>query len=244
MCTVFHIYKTNETNVIGKNYDIKGNCPISVFINQKCVPKTAIIKPPDVPARWESQWGNVTFNAVGAEFPVCGMNEEGLVVEQTTLWNALYPDRDDRQAIKELQWIQMMLDTCSSVQDVLDRQRQVRIAQEQSRLQFVVADKSGERALIEHTQGDCIVHSEPGQPSFVIANDMLQTSKDYLATHQGYEGTKKITRTKISLDRFVVTKDALKKKSRVEKRYRIVLMYSNSAGLRIQNGKSSMTRDI
>ncbi|MGA1876174.1 MAG: linear amide C-N hydrolase [bacterium] len=141
MCTVFHVYKADDTNVIGKSYDIKGECPLAVFINKRGVFKTAVMKPPDIPAKWESRLGSVTFNAVGFEFPVCGMNEDGLVVEQTTLWNTMYPDRDARPAIKELQWIQLMLDTCSSVHEVLDRQKEVRIAQEQSRLQFVVADR-------------------------------------------------------------------------------------------------------
>lgn len=123
--------------------------------------------------KWQSKFCIVTFNAVGAELPVCGMNENGLVIEQTTLWNTTYPDRDTRPAIKELQWIQLMLDTCSSVKEVLEKQKEVRIAQEQSRLQFVMADKNGKRALIEHIMGQCIVHHEPGQDNFVIANDML-----------------------------------------------------------------------
>jgi len=211
MCTVFHIYKADGKNIIGKNYDIKGGCPMSVFINKRGVLKTAVIKPPDIQATWKSRFGSVTFNAVGAEFPVCGMNENGLVIEQTTLWNTVYPDRDKRPAITELQWIQMMLDTCSSVEEVLCRQKEVRIAQAQSRLQFVVVDKNGERALIEHILGKCNVHSESSQTNFVIANDMLSTSNDYLAIHQGYGGTKSIARTGMSIDRFVVTKDAIEK---------------------------------
>ena len=213
MCTVFHVHKADGENFVGKNYDAKGGCPIAVFINKRGVLKTAVIKPPDIPATWESKLGSVTFNAVGAEFPVCGMNENGLVVEQTTLWNTVYPDRDEKPAIMELQWIQMMLDTCSSVKEVLCRQKKVRIAQAQSRLQFIVVDKNGDRALIEHILGKCNVHSESHQTNFVIANDMLSTSNDYLAIHQGYGGTKTITRTEMSIDRYVVTTDAIDRRN-------------------------------
>jgi len=59
MCTVFHVYKADDKNIVGKNYDIKGGCPIAVFINKRGVLKTAVIKPPDIPATWKSRFGSV-----------------------------------------------------------------------------------------------------------------------------------------------------------------------------------------
>ena len=50
------------------------------------------------------------------------------------------------------------------------------------------------------------MHPEPYQTHFAMANDMLATSRDYLAIHKGYGGTKNIARTGLSLDRYVVTK--------------------------------------
>ncbi|MGA1876173.1 MAG: hypothetical protein ACMUIA_11250 [bacterium] len=66
-------------------------------------------------------------------------------------------------------------------------------------------DKHGEQALIKHILGECIVHPEPYETHFVMANDMLAASRDYLAIHKGYGGTKNIARTGLSLDRYVVT---------------------------------------
>jgi hypothetical protein len=210
MCTVFHALDAAGASFVGKNYDTPGSCPGAVFVNKPGVSKTAILKPPEVPARWQSRFSSVTLNPLGAEFPVCGMNEAGLVVEQTTLWNTLYPDRDLRPAITELQWVQCMLDTCASVDEVLEAQERLRISQAQTRLQYVVVDPGGRRALIEHVLGERRVHHAGHRPDFVIANDMLSTSEDYLATHAGWGGTRAVRASDLSLDRFVVTTDALR----------------------------------
>lgn len=50
MCTVFHVYNAQDCNVIGKNYDIQSDSPITLFINKRGVSKIAIIKPPERPA--------------------------------------------------------------------------------------------------------------------------------------------------------------------------------------------------
>jgi choloylglycine hydrolase len=210
VCTVFHACDAAGASFVGKNYDTPGSCPGAVFLNKPGVAKTAILKPPEVPARWRSRFSSVTLNPLGAEFPACGMNEAGLVVEQTTLWNTLYPDRDERPAITELQWIQCMLDICASVDDVLEAQERLRISQAQTRLQYLVVDPAGRRALVDHILGERRVHAGH-RADFVIANDMLSTSEDYLAIHAGWGGTRPVRASDLSLDRFAVTTDALRR---------------------------------
>lgn len=210
MCTVFHI-RTNGLSVTGKNYDTPDPCGGRVYINKRDVKKTAILRPPDQPAQWRSQYGSVTFSQVGAEFPSCGINERGLVVEQTSLWNTLYPDPDARPAITELQWIQYMLDTCDSVDEVLAAAQQIRIAQETQRMQYFVIDRSGAQCLLVWILGKLHLHrSQPDEP-FAIANDMLETSRDYERIHQGYGGTRPVTKSDMSLDRYMVTVDTLRR---------------------------------
>lgn len=211
MCTVFtSANKDNSSIFVGKNYDMTAPCYGLVYVNRPNLKKTALLKPPENPAQWESKYGSVTVNQVGKEFPSSGMNEKGLVVEQTTLWNTLYPDPDKRPAIKELQWIQYMLDTCATTEEVIEQSHKVRIAQELSKIQFFICDSGGHSCLIEYILGDPIILKGDGLPYPVITNDMYETSIGYLNIHENYGGKKAITNTDMSVDRFVVTIDALK----------------------------------
>jgi penicillin V acylase-like amidase (Ntn superfamily) len=105
---------------------------MAFFLNHRGVEKTAAQKPPEIPFQWKSKYGSNTFHAVGADFPVCGIDESALVVEQTALWNTVYPNRDKRPAIKESRWTQLMPEPCDTVQDVMEQQDEVPIAQEPS----------------------------------------------------------------------------------------------------------------
>jgi choloylglycine hydrolase len=174
-----------------------------LFTNASGLAKKALMLPPETPAEWTSHFGSVTFAQVGKEFPACGMNDAGLVVEQTTLWNTVYPDRDERPAVKELQWIQFMLDTCSSVAEVIEATRRIRVAQEMARLQYFVADRNGNTALISYIVGNEDIRMCESLPYPIIANDMYDTSVDFLHIHEGFGGKRRIDDTsEESLDRF------------------------------------------
>lgn len=84
----------------------------------------------------------MTVSQVAKEMPNGGINEAGLVVEQTTLWTSVYPEALERPAIGELQWIQLMLDTCTSVNEVIGAAGQVRIINPMSRLHYLVCDQA------------------------------------------------------------------------------------------------------
>ena len=210
MCTVC---KTNWNQdhrfYVGKNYDAPDPCRIMVFVNPPGVEKQALIAPPEEPARWRSVYGSVTCNQVCKDFPVSGMNEAGLIVEQTTLWNTVYPDRDPRPAIKETQWIQYMLDTCASTGEVIEKSEGIRISQEAARLQYFICDRSGDACIISYIMGEMTLIRGNEMPHQVIANDMYGTSLDYLGIHAGYGGKRDIAPSDMSLDRFAAAADAV-----------------------------------
>ena len=207
MCTVF---KIDDPYLVCKTYDVRGPCHGMVFTHARGLGKKALMLPPETPAEWTSRFGSVTFAQVGKEFPACGMNEAGLVVEQTTLWNTVYPDRDERPAVKELQWIQYMLDTCSSVVEVIGATRRIRVAQEMARLQYFVADRSGNAALISYIVGNEDIRTGDSLPYPIIANDMYDTSVDFLHIHEGFGGKRRIdAASEESLDRFARVAQAL-----------------------------------
>jgi len=210
MCTLFR-YKNLAFHFIGKNYDVPSPCFGLIFWNPAGIKKRALIKPPEEPVEWLSKYGNITFNQVGRDFPSSGMNEKGLIVEQTTLWNTMYPDKDKRKAIKELQLIQYILDFCSSTKEVLELMAKVRVSQEMAKLQYIISDSEGSISLVEFILGEMIVYSNEEFTYQVITNDMIGTSLDFLNTHAGYGGTKLVKPSKYSLDRYVVTVDAIQK---------------------------------
>lgn len=216
MCTIFR-YKNDSSHFIGKNYDVSSPCYGLIFWNPAGKKKKALIKPPEEPVEWLSKFGNITFNQVGRDFPSSGMNEKGLIVEQTTLWNTTYPDKDKRKAIKELQLIQYILDVCSNTKEVLESIEKVRISQEMAKLQYVISDSSGDICLIEFILGKMEVYSNNDFPYQVITNDMIKTSVDYLNAHTGYGGSKSLQYSKYSLDRYAITVDALHKNLSSEK---------------------------
>jgi penicillin V acylase-like amidase (Ntn superfamily) len=78
-CTTFCLERSGDV-VFGKNYDF-GIGSGMLVVNKRGVSKVSQVGAPDHPARWVSQYGSLTFNQFGREFPSGGMNEAGLVVE-------------------------------------------------------------------------------------------------------------------------------------------------------------------
>ena len=79
-CTTFCI-DDGEKLVFGRNYDWGIGVGL-VMVNKRGLSKTALLfSPTEVPARWVSKYGSVTFNQYGREFPTGGINEKGLVPE-------------------------------------------------------------------------------------------------------------------------------------------------------------------
>jgi len=233
MCTIFRTENKEEHRfIIGKNYDVPDPCKIMLFINPANENKQALINSPDMPVCWCSKYRSITYNQVCKDFPAGGMNEKGLVIEQATLWNTVYPDRDSRLAIRELQWIQLMLDTCETTEEVINKSKEVRISQETSKLHYFICDASGDTCHIEYILGEGIYHRNNQFPYPVVTNDMYSTCVDYLNIHAGYGGIKEIHQTDMSIDRFVVTANAIMKISAQDRQncFRILQMstYANT----------------
>lgn len=155
--------------LVGKNQDVPYDGAY-LFTNRRGLAKSAQIMPPDRPMEWKSKYGSVTISQVGKELPNGGMNEVGLVVEQTTLWQSSYPEERELPAIGELQWIQLMLDTCATVQEVKDTAERVRIVNPLSRLHYMICDRTGECAIFEFVNGALSVYAGDTLPVPVMAN--------------------------------------------------------------------------
>ncbi|MBN1543218.1 linear amide C-N hydrolase [candidate division KSB1 bacterium] len=202
-CTAFCL-KTAEGLWIGKNLD----WPIGdglLVTNPSGVNKTAVIPTDDTPMQWVSQYASLTFNQFGKELPVGGMNEAGLVIEGLAYSPSRYPDRDDRMAVNEFQWIQYQLDCCSTVQQVIDSDSLLRPVRLFIHLHFFIADQQGQAAVIEYLNGQTIVHHADGLPYPALTNNTYKNSLKYLHQHEGYGGDMTVHSGPESPDRFVRT---------------------------------------
>ncbi len=122
--------------------------------------KVALLTSRSTPARWTAKYGSLTFNQYGHELPNGGMNEAGLVVEIMWLKQAQHEPADARPAINELQWIQMQLDLHSTVQQVVQHAKDVRIERVSGLVHYLVCDKTSACASFEHLDGALVIEPQ------------------------------------------------------------------------------------
>lgn len=127
-------------------------------------------------AHWMSIYGSVTYNQLGKEFPLGGMNEAGLVVEHLFLGTSEYPELEV-PSLTELEWIQYQLDNYGSVTEVLANLHGLRIRPLET-VHFMVADPCGNSAVIDFVGRDILVSKKEG--SFQV---MTQTSAEIAFSH-------------------------------------------------------------
>jgi len=206
MSTAFQL-KRNESNWICKNQDVIYD-GVYLFTNHRGLHKTALMMPPGSPASWVTKYGSITISQVSKDNPNGGMNEAGLVVEQTTLWQTEYPAADERPSLNELHWIQYLLDTCSSVKEALQAALNVRIDQSTAKLHYLLADASGDCAIVEFINGQMIVHREEQLLLPVITNtDYVSANQDIHRGKRNWSDRDEYERN--SMDRYLLVADAL-----------------------------------
>lgn len=211
-CTTFSLDK-NGQHVVGKNYDWHLGRGL-VMVNKRNVSKKAMQgtqKDPGPYASWTSTYGSLTFNQYGREMPMGGINEAGLVVELMMLINTSYPEPDARYAIKDLQWIQYQLDNFSRVEEVISSDTHIRIlTHEKPGLHFLVADRTGNCAVIEFIDGKLTYNTADTMTVKVLTNNTYAESKAFLKMHKGFGGQFPVNKGESSLKRFICTAKMLK----------------------------------
>ena len=207
-CSTFYMRNLGQP-VFGRNYDWMVEVGL-VTVNKRDVVKIGMI--PDQTTTWKSRYGSVTFNQYGREFPMGGMNEAGLVVEQMWLSETQYPQPDARGALNVLQWVQYQLDTAATVAEVLASDRDVRINPlGGAKCHFLVGDRHGNCATIEFLEGRLVSQAGKSLPATVLTNSTYEASTAYLKQHIGFGGARPVQCTRSSLDRFVCAADLLRR---------------------------------
>ena len=214
-CSTFVLQKGNRL-LFGRNFDFFTGSG-AIMVNPRGLAKTALVLPGENPARWTAQYGSVTFNQVGRELPMGGMNEAGLVVEMMWHFTAGYPAPDARPALMELQWMQYLLDTCATVADAGAAVGRVRITPMASRIHFLILDRDGRAAAVEFIDGKTFFYSGKDLPVKALTN---QTYSECLAARsgfQGFGGSKPLRTTIADPDRFMTLAVAVRQPAREKK---------------------------
>lgn len=204
-CTTFCL-KHQDGLVLGKNLDWMVEDGL-VIVNKRGVSKASSADSGAV--TWTSKYGSVTFNMYGREFPMGGMNEAGLVVENMWLRDTAYPPVDSRPSFRELQWIQYQLDTAATLSDVLSSDKRVRITPVSVPLHFFVCDRNGDCATVEFIEGKMVYHAGKDLPVPVLTNSTYDSSLEFLKTHTGDETEAEYRAASNSLGRFCIAAEML-----------------------------------
>jgi penicillin V acylase-like amidase (Ntn superfamily) len=173
-CTTFFINKNGQM-VFGRNYDWVTDAGL-VCSNLRGLSKTSMKTENGETISWVSQYGSITFNQYGKEFPTGGMNEKGLVVELMWLDDTKYPGADNRPAIGVLQWIQYQLDNCTTIEEIIATDKKIRISATGTPLHYLVADANGKAATIEFLNGKMVVHKGSDLSFPVLTNNTYDES--------------------------------------------------------------------
>jgi penicillin V acylase-like amidase (Ntn superfamily) len=201
-CSTF-VLQQNDALLFGKNWDFYTSKGM-VIINKRGISKTALILPPEKPAKWVSKHGSITFNQIGREFPYGGMNEEGLVVEIMWLDETKYPESSELPAVSEVQWIQYQLDNCGTVAEVIESMKTVRIGQSWSKIHYLVCDRFGAAAAIEFIEGVCVSHTGESLPVAALTNSTYDECAQLLQAYEEFTAEERIRHSSLSsTDRFI-----------------------------------------
>ena len=194
----------NGYAVFGTNYDHYKVYEGLIFVNKRNVLKKGWnTSTTDEYAVWISEYGSVTFNLVGYQFVWGGMNEAGLVISTMNLSYATQtPYPDERPPLSSGFWMQYLLDTCSTVEEVIARDSQVRISNGGDH--YLVCDRTGECAVIEFIDGFLVCHTGDTMPVKALTNHTYRESVRAWQESDIYP----ITNT--SLRRFSIAADRVK----------------------------------
>lgn len=163
------------------SYDFD-TCLAYVTINKRNLTKSSLFYiEEDEPVTWTSKYGSITFNQIGNQLPICGMNEKGLAVTLMWLDGTEYPEKDDRKALTELQWVQYQLDNSASIQEVIESNSKIRISRTSIvPLHYFIIDKYAHSAVIEFLNREMVVYKNDQLPLEVLPNT---TYKDILNSY-------------------------------------------------------------
>ena len=169
-CTSFCM-DTPDGPIFGANLDLFIPGDGLVFVNRRGVEKESYqTSTTGETAQWTSEYGSVTFSLAGREFAWGGMNEAGLVMSSMDLRAGEYPEPDERPALLDGNWGQYVLDTCSSIEEVIHTDSMVRVQDQGHTSHYLIADADGNCVAVEYLNGQFVYYAGDDLPVKAMSN--------------------------------------------------------------------------
>ena len=176
-------FMAGGNTIFAANLDYVNFCRGQIFINPRGLHKTGVLAgTTGAYAEWDSKYASVTFNFVGYQIAWAGMNEAGLVMSTMSLNQTELPRPDPRPVLDSGNWIQYLLDTCATVDEVLAADEVVRNLTVDH---YLVADRSGAVATIEFLDGELVAHTGADLPVSVLSNSPYSEVLSQWQIHRG-----------------------------------------------------------
>jgi len=165
-CTSFAM-KHEGGLLFGSNYDNDFR-PGMLFVNKRGLAKTGIpLTEGETTPTWTSTYGSVTINTAPYQFAWAGMNEAGLVISTMQLGDTQVPPPDDRPSLISAAWVQYVLDTCATIDDIVEAERRVRLSSGVDH--YLACDARGACMTIEFLDGKPVYHRGKDLPLPALA---------------------------------------------------------------------------
>ncbi|MDB4584295.1 linear amide C-N hydrolase [Draconibacterium sp.] len=202
-CTAFCLHTNNEI-ILAKNLD----WPIDegyLFINERGINKSVL----NIDTRhkynlsWQSKYRSLTFNQFGKEFPLGGMNEQGLVVEELNTTTEKFIRDSKKHEINEFQLVQYILDKCQTVNEVIEQLNRLQCRPIIQQLHYLMADRLGNVLVVEFNGCEFNFYNANQTGFPILSNNRYNESLKYLSKFKGFGGDLPIRNRPGSNERFV-----------------------------------------
>ncbi len=202
-CTTF-IINDSINLIFGRNFDWDIGSGM-IVINKKGLQKQAFVQPPNVPVKWISKYGSITFNQIGVDAPMGGMNEKGLVIAQMGLFESKFPEKIEKEVVGELEWIQYQLDNSATLTEVIENNKKIQILPIAVPVHYMICDGKGNIGIIEYLNGELVIMQGDDITIPVCSNMIYEKSKIAIKGYEPYGGTKQIPSKWDNISDIVVT---------------------------------------
>ncbi len=173
-CSAF--VSTEDDIILAKNFDWElGNGLI--ILNPEGKIKNSVYSND---TRWVSKFNSITFNHLGLNQPLGGMNEAGLTIEELSTWPVDYYFNKDTPGLTEFEWIQYQLDKYSTVGQVISNIYNSSIIKFGFNIHYILADAEGDAAVIEFINKNPVIYKKDSPPFLILTNNNYNVLQKYL----------------------------------------------------------------
>lgn len=202
-CTAFCL-KADDDIFLAKNLDWEIESGY-LFLNERGLYKSILNTDRfnKTEFNWLSKYRSITFNQFGKEFPLGGMNEKGLVIEELNMSPCKLVLDSTKQRINEFQLVQYLLDNCKSVEEIIGQLEEFQCEPLFQTLHYLIADRLGNVIVAEFNGSDFNIFSSNKTGYPILSNNNYNESLKYLTNFQGFGGDLPIINRQGSNERFV-----------------------------------------